>query len=452
MTALELAGTHTFAKKHGVLLPPILVLMHAVRSDGGMHHDVSALQSCSTRWQCNVTMMLASGSYPQHEWYMLQTTSDGQCNMHRAARAGFSRASAAGVRLPIADMPAGKLEGLLHALRLPTLPGLVLLTLCCVLPLSYMIIVTSKLDPQHRAQRSSVPGLETIDTELVQHVLQLESQLAAARDVDVLKRDLLWALAGLSASLHRVPESSNGAGVASDPTATMTKALVRLQQLGHHLPCISSFGEYAAKVCGGGCLFASNVHNSEPIMPNFITQMLTAISVLSRAAQPIFISIYESGSTDSTASWLLLLDKLLAMLGVNKRIVISGLLARSHGEDRIHFLASVRNAVLEPLRHPAAASGDAIMCNQQACPAASRVVFINDVYFCAGDLLRLLQYDADIACGLDFIKVSHRYSWHLAFVHVCSKGETLLAAGVQKQVVHPRKACKRHAVLCLGHR
>ena len=33
---------------------------------------------------------------------------------------------------------------------------------------------------------------------------------------------------------------------------------------------------------------------------------------------------------------------------------------------------------------------------------ADSVVFINDVYFCAGDLIRLLRHDADLACGLDF--------------------------------------------------
>ena len=33
---------------------------------------------------------------------------------------------------------------------------------------------------------------------------------------------------------------------------------------------------------------------------------------------------------------------------------------------------------------------------------ADRVGFLNDVYFCAGGILRLLRHDADLACGLDF--------------------------------------------------
>lgn len=35
---------------------------------------------------------------------------------------------------------------------------------------------------------------------------------------------------------------------------------------------------------------------------------------------------------------------------------------------------------------------------------ADRLVFVNDVFFCAGDLMRLLQHeDTDMACGMDFI-------------------------------------------------
>lgn len=33
---------------------------------------------------------------------------------------------------------------------------------------------------------------------------------------------------------------------------------------------------------------------------------------------------------------------------------------------------------------------------------ADRVIFLNDVYFCARDIVRLLQHDADMVCGMDF--------------------------------------------------
>ena len=34
--------------------------------------------------------------------------------------------------------------------------------------------------------------------------------------------------------------------------------------------------------------------------------------------------------------------------------------------------------------------------------SAERVVFLNDVYFCARDVIRLLHHNADMACGMDF--------------------------------------------------
>lgn len=41
--------------------------------------------------------------------------------------------------------------------------------------------------------------------------------------------------------------------------------------------------------------------------------------------------------------------------------------------------------------------------SQQHSPwPADSVVFLNDVYFCASGVLRLLHHDADLACGLDF--------------------------------------------------
>lgn len=33
---------------------------------------------------------------------------------------------------------------------------------------------------------------------------------------------------------------------------------------------------------------------------------------------------------------------------------------------------------------------------------AERVVFLNDVFFCARDVVRLLQHRADMVCGMDF--------------------------------------------------
>ena len=44
---------------------------------------------------------------------------------------------------------------------------------------------------------------------------------------------------------------------------------------------------------------------------------------------------------------------------------------------------------------------DAEAADVPAWPA-ERVIFLNDVFFCAHDVVRLLQHDADIVCGMDF--------------------------------------------------
>ena len=42
------------------------------------------------------------------------------------------------------------------------------------------------------------------------------------------------------------------------------------------------------------------------------------------------------------------------------------------------------------------------LARDQPVWAADKVVFLNDVYFCARDVIRLLHHDADMACGMDF--------------------------------------------------
>ena len=133
---------------------------------------------------------------------------------------------------------------------------------------------------------------------------------------------------------------------------------------------------------------AANLFNCESMMPNFIFQLLRLVSL--HEADRIRISIYESGSTDSTPRWLQFLQKLLEVMGVQSRIVVQGSLVWSKDVDRIVLLAQLRNAAMAPL-HDWADSWQ-----------ASKVVFINDVFFCTQHILRLLLHDADIACGMDF--------------------------------------------------
>ena len=82
--------------------------------------------------------------------------------------------------------------------------------------------------------------------------------------------------------------------------------------------------------------------------------------------------------------------------GLLRSRVSAGGEARPEGHDRIEHLARMRNAALGPmLRTPGGGP-----------PAwrADRLVFVNDVFFCARDVLRLLRHaGADLACGMDFL-------------------------------------------------
>ena len=86
-----------------------------------------------------------------------------------------------------------------------------------------------------------------------------------------------------------------------------------------------------------------------------------------------------------------------------------GNLTRGETQERIDFLADVRNAALEPLWADTISDGGIPSTWIHEEPAhkekvwpADRVVFMNDVYFCARDVVRLLLHGADMACGMDF--------------------------------------------------
>ena len=82
-----------------------------------------------------------------------------------------------------------------------------------------------------------------------------------------------------------------------------------------------------------------------------------------------------------------------------------GALIRGENDSRIDFLAKVRNKALEPLWKLANDGSGA--AKKMSGPAvepwkADRIIFMNDVFVCAKDFMRLLLHDVDMACGLDF--------------------------------------------------
>lgn len=64
----------------------------------------------------------------------------------------------------------------------------------------------------------------------------------------------------------------------------------------------------------------------------------------------------------------------------------AGGLTRAEGQDRIDFLAQVRNAALEPLWR-GGGNGNESAWGSEGGFKADRIVFINDVYFCARDIV-----------------------------------------------------------------
>ena len=72
-------------------------------------------------------------------------------------------------------------------------------------------------------------------------------------------------------------------------------------------------------------------------------------------------------------------------------------------QERIDFLARVRNAALEPLLNPNSSLHDCHPVSRQVAEfQPDYVIFINDIFFCYPDVLRLMQYQGDATCGMDF--------------------------------------------------
>lgn len=163
------------------------------------------------------------------------------------------------------------------------------------------------------------------------------------------------------------------------------------------LPCVLDRGLLNRTRSRTGMLyFASVLKDAERLMPQLVVQVCRLALRLPNGA--LFVSIYESGSQDQTPQWLLLLKELLDLLRCPNRLVIHGAVRQRNGESKSQFVARLRNAVLEPLR-----SFEAWR--------VERVVFVDDVFFCAQQILRLEALQGDVVCGMDFVSASASRSW-----------------------------------------
>ena len=79
---------------------------------------------------------------------------------------------------------------------------------------------------------------------------------------------------------------------------------------------------------------------------------------------------------------------------------------RREGEERITFLARVRNLAMAPLyEHYSRREDPAWPLALDALTwSPDYILVISDTWVCWGDMLRLINHRADIACGLDFMQ------------------------------------------------
>jgi len=152
--------------------------------------------------------------------------------------------------------------------------------------------------------------------------------------------------------------------------------------------------------------FAANFYNNEDLMPHWFKEFLKLASIIGH--NRVYLSVYENDSKDKSGVLLQDFSKELTRLGIPHRIVTEQNQLRRHYPGRIDYLAVVRNKALAPLLQ-LIDNGTLFADNEYTASLIgsrhSRVVFINDIYFKAIDMIRLIAthgHNYDMACGLDF--------------------------------------------------
>ena len=136
---------------------------------------------------------------------------------------------------------------------------------------------------------------------------------------------------------------------------------------------------------------ALNLHDSQDVTPNLIRELVRFALFLDKR---VFISVYESGSKDLTHEILKDLKEILDDNDIPNRVLSQEKQIKWHHVHRIETLASLRNIVLQPLHEPHE-------------PNFDHVLFVNDIFVCAGDMLELIHQrvyqEADVTCGGDYV-------------------------------------------------
>ncbi len=136
---------------------------------------------------------------------------------------------------------------------------------------------------------------------------------------------------------------------------------------------------------------AVNFFNNQAVIPDFILQLEALVHFL--GAENVYVSVYENGSEDQTKTYLHIMRKYLDYLNVANTVHFS-FASKDPAAHRIEVLSRVRNMVLEPF------------FQRRMKRHVEKVIFMNDIFFCADDIKELLHQSyiqkSDLTCGLDF--------------------------------------------------
>ncbi|KAH6907061.1 cryptococcal mannosyltransferase 1-domain-containing protein [Coprinopsis sp. MPI-PUGE-AT-0042] len=153
---------------------------------------------------------------------------------------------------------------------------------------------------------------------------------------------------------------------------------------------------------------ASNLYNSAHLIPTWTSNLKHLIQHL--GASNIFVSIYESNSSDRTPTLLGELEEELKAMGVKTRFVTSS--SHDAGENGKRAIPPTRPK-FSPNSHERIAYM-AELRNEAMKPLFELVVWINDVFWDWRSLVHLIntrQGDYDLVCGLDFDGVGMYDTW-----------------------------------------
>lgn len=140
-------------------------------------------------------------------------------------------------------------------------------------------------------------------------------------------------------------------------------------------------------------LFAVDLYQAISVLPTLLGSIVQTIRFL--GPRRCAVSFVEGRSTDGTYQILAALKVELEQLGVVFYMSISDVSPQDGKQDRFEGLAWLRNLALAPL----------VMDKAKFSPDA-QIVFLNDVYLCAHDILELLYQQkmqhATMTCGMDW--------------------------------------------------